>query len=247
MASVLSELPPKPNNLQADKGLLNEIISEAATAVGGVEAAVLTAELNVATTGTVAAADAIDETIKNQGPQIMKTLETATNFVFNGLNAIKKAEFKANAEADTAALKIDEAAKNEQIKILMENNINLTKDQAEAEYDILEKERNEKEKADAAAELKIAEAAASIDAALEIAKAKGAAAAAGGSRKKSITLSQIQKGGRQSAKRTKKSINDFFNSSVTSSQILKMVTNTNRNTKVKRKRKGKGISRRSRK
>ena len=127
----------------------------------------------------------------------------------------------------------------------MENDSNLTKEQAEAEYDILEKERNEKEKADAAAELKIAEAAAAAATAVEVAKATSTKE--GGSRKKSITLSQIQKGGRQSAKRTKKSINDFFNSSVTSSQILKMVTNTNRNTKVKRKRKGKGISRRSRK
>lgn len=64
---------------------------------------------------------------------------------------------------------------------------------------------------------------------------------AGGSRKR-LTLGQIQKGGRQSANRTKKSIHDFFKSSVTSSHILKMVKkhgDNKRNTKVKRKRVGK--------
>ena len=64
----------------------------------------------------------------------------------------------------------------------------------------------------------------------------------GGNSRKTLTLGQIQKGGRQSANRTKKSIHDFFKSSVTSSHILKMVKkhgDIKRNTKVKRKRVGK--------
>ena len=64
----------------------------------------------------------------------------------------------------------------------------------------------------------------------------------GGNSRKTLTLGQIQKGGRQSANRTKKSIHDFFKSSVTSSHILKMVKkhgDNKRNTKVKRKRVGK--------
>ncbi len=64
----------------------------------------------------------------------------------------------------------------------------------------------------------------------------------GGNSRKTFTLGQIQKGGRQSANRTKKSIHDFFKSSVTSSHILKMVKkhgDNKRNTKVKRKRVGK--------
>ena len=49
-----------------------------------------------------------------------------------------------------------------------------------------------------------------------------------------LNLNQIQKGGRLSARRTKKSINEFLNSSVTSSQILNMV-NKQRHTKIKGK------------
>lgn len=66
---------------------------------------------------------------------------------------------------------------------------------------------------------------------------------------KQSSLSQIQKGGRQSAKRTQKSINEFLNSSVTSSQILSMFNNQEdykRNTKVKRKRNNSKYSRRIR-
>ena len=169
----------------------------------------------------------------------METLQTATKFVYEGVNAIKAAEVQANAEAEAFALKIDEAAKESQIKILMSSG--LTKEEAEIDFDILEAERKEKE----AAELKIAEAAAAAATAVEIAEA----AAKGGSRKK-LTLGQIQKGGRQSAKRTKKSIHDFFNSSVTSSQILKKFLKPDekhkRKTKVKRRRVG-GKNSRSRK
>lgn len=227
------------SQVEKSKGFIGEIIGETTDAVADMETQLLGAEAKVATTGAVALAAAVDDTIQSQGPKLMETLQTATKFVYKGVNAIKAAEVQANAEADIAALKIDEVAKASQIAILMENDSNLTKEAAEAEFDILETERKEKEEAAAAAVV-----------ALEIAKA--ATPAAGGSRKKSITLGQIQKGGRQSAKRTKKSINDFFNSSVTSSQILKMITNTNtnRNTKVKRKRKRKRnsrISRRSRK
>jgi hypothetical protein len=225
------------SQVEKSKGFISEIIGETTNAVANIEAGLLTAEVDVAATGASAVVAAVDKTIKNQGPKLMNTVKTATDFVFDGLNIFKKAKVQANAEADIAALKIDEVAKASQIAILMENDSNLTKEAAEAEFDILETERKEKEEAAAAAVV-----------ALEIAKA--ATPAAGGSRKKSITLGQIQKGGRQSAKRTKKSINDFFNSSVTSSQILKMITNTNtnRNTKVKRKRKRNSrISRRSRK
>ena len=48
---------------------------------------------------------------------------------------------------------------------------------------------------------------------------------------KQLNLNQIQKGGRLSARRTKKSINEFLNSSVKSSQILNMV-NKQRHTKI---------------
>ena len=233
-----------PTKSESD-GAVTEAVNELTDGFAKLETTLVTAEAKVATTTAVAIADAVGNTIKTQGPKLLDNVKKGAEYLYEVVNTIKEAKFKANAEADTAALKINEAAKNEQIKILMISG--LTKEQAEAEFDILEKERNEKEKVAAAAEVEVAKADASIDAALEIAKATGAAAAAGGSRKKSITLGQIQKGGRQSAKRTKKSINDFFNSSVTSSQILKMITNTNtnRNTKVKRKRKR--ISRRSRK
>lgn len=96
MASVLSELPPKPNNLQADKdlqadkGFLNEIISEAATAVGGVEAKLLEAELTVATTGTVAAADAVGNTIKTQGPKLLDNVKKGAEYLYEVVNTLKK-------------------------------------------------------------------------------------------------------------------------------------------------------------
>ena len=50
-----------------------------------------------------------------------------------------------------------------------------------------------------------------------------------------LNLNQIQKGGKLVAKRTEKSINEFLNSSVTSSHILNMITKQ-RKTKIKRKR-----------
>jgi hypothetical protein len=56
--------------------------------------------------------------------------------------------------------------------------------------------------------------------------------ATGGS-KKYINIKEVQKGGAAAAKRAQNSINQFLNSSVTSSQILNMVK---RKTKVKRKR-----------
>jgi hypothetical protein len=55
---------------------------------------------------------------------------------------------------------------------------------------------------------------------------------------KKISLKHIQKGGRLAAKRTKKSINEFLNSSVTSSYIYDMVQNGG-NVKGKRKSKRK--------
>ena len=67
---------------------------------------------------------------------------------------------------------------------------------------------------------------------------------------KPFSLNQIQKGGRQSAKRTKKSINEFLNSSVTSSQILNMIAKSGddkRKTKVKRKRNNGRVSKKVKK
>jgi len=57
--------------------------------------------------------------------------------------------------------------------------------------------------------------------------------ATGGASRKYIHIKEVQKGGAAAAKRAQNSINQFLNSSVTSSQILNMVK---RKTKVKRKR-----------
>lgn len=58
---------------------------------------------------------------------------------------------------------------------------------------------------------------------------------------KKNSLKQIQKGGRMAANRTRKSINEFLNSSVTSSYIYDMVQNnmTKKGGKMKQKRKSK--------
>ena len=210
------------------KGKLNEFITSATDTVVGVESKLLEAEVQVATIGPVALADAADKTINTQGPKFMKTLQSIVDFFYKGKNLFKNAQ--ANAEVEN--LKIEEKADAEQILVLMKTG--LTEKEAKAKYDII-KTKREKEKNN---ELRIAEAAA----ALEIAKKTG-----GG--RKILTLHQIQKGGRQSAKRTKKSINEFLNTSVTSSQILNMITNPGdhkRNTKVKRKRNNSKYSRRIR-
>ena len=241
-AQKASSLVASNLNSQADKhkGFISEIIADTTDAVAAVESQILGAEAKVATTGAVAVADAVDDTIQTQGPKLMKTLQTATDFVADGWNIFKKAEVQANTEAETVALKIKQDAEQEQINILM--NSGLTKEKAEIKFDILEAERKEKE----AAELKIAEAAAAAATAVEIAEINANSARAGGSRKR-LTLGQIQKGGRQSANRTKKSITDFFKSSVTSSRILKMILKPDEKHKRKTKVKRRKFSKRSRK
>ena len=60
-----------------------------------------------------------------------------------------------------------------------------------------------------------------------------------GGKKIHQTFNHLQKGGKQSAKRTKKSISDFLNSGIRSSQIIKMINgkgNYKGNTKTRRKR-----------
>jgi hypothetical protein len=61
-----------------------------------------------------------------------------------------------------------------------------------------------------------------------------------GGKKIRQTFNHIQKGGKQSAKRTKKSISDFLNSGIKSSQIIKMMEGKGYNkSKTTRKRYGK--------
>jgi hypothetical protein len=59
-----------------------------------------------------------------------------------------------------------------------------------------------------------------------------------GGKKIQQTFNHIQKGGKQSAKRTKKSISEFLNSGIRSSQIIKMI-NGKGNDKTRRKQDGK--------
>ncbi len=217
-------LPPNSNNLQPNKkpeGYINQIVTSATDTIANVESQVIGAEAKVATTGAVAVAQAVDDTINTQGPKFMKALQSIINFFYKGKNIFKNAE--ANAEVDK--LRIKQQSDAEQIEVLMKTG--LTKDQAKEKYDKIEAKREKKE--DTA--LRIEEAAAATAAAIKFAKASG-----GG--RNMFSLHQIQKGGRQSAKRTKKSINEFLNTSVTSSQILNMIIKSDdhkRNTKVKRK------------
>jgi hypothetical protein len=151
------------------------------------------------------------------------------------LNILKKAEVEAATTAETAALQIEQNAKQKQEKILEEaglSKVEITKE--------MEKIEEEKKKIEAT-EVEIEKTALAAETALKIAEIK--ASAKGGSSRKRLTLGLIQKGGRQSANRTKKSITDFFKSSVTSSRILKMILKPDekhkRKSKVKRRRFGK--------
>ena len=216
-------------------------IGEIANAVGDVESEVIKAEAKVTTTSAVAVADAVGSTIKNQGEKIMNAIKTTAKFGYNALNTVKKVEAEAEAEADVFSLEIAEDAKEKQIETLKEKGI--TEEQAEAEFEKIEEKREEDKKADHDAEVKIAEAAAATATALKLTEAS----VGKGGNKRRMTLSQIQKGGRQSAKRTKKSINDFFKSSVTSSQILKKFAKPDNKRKTIRKSKRRKHGRKSRK
>ncbi len=213
-------LPQNSNSLQPNKkseGVVDKVINT----ISNVEAKVIETEAKVATTGAVAVAKAVKNTIDTQGPEFITALQSIINFFYKGKNIFKNAEVNAEVEK----LKIKQKSDAEQIEVLMETG--LTKEQATEKYDKIEAKREKKEDT----ELRIAEAAAATAAAIKFAKASG-----GG--RNMFSLHQIQKGGRQSAKRTKKSINEFLNTSVTSSQILNMIIKSEdhkRNTKVKRK------------
>jgi hypothetical protein len=219
-------------NSEETVGHVGKLITSATDTIAEVEAQIIGAETKVATIGAVAVAKAAADTINTQGPTFMETLRSAINFLYKGKNMFAKE--KANSEVEK--LKIKEQSDAEQIRVLMETG--LTKAAAKEKYDKIEAKREKKEDT----KLRIEEAAAATAAAIKIAKTTG-----GG--RNIITLHQIQKGGRQSAKRTKKSINEFLNTSVTSSQILNMISNPGHhkeNTKGKRKRNNGKYSRRIR-
>jgi len=242
---------------QPSKGILNEIIEETGNAVSdvadtvaNVEGKFLGVEAKALTTSGVAVATALGDTIEDKGPEFADVAKKATTFLGGIYKNLEIAKEQIKAETEIAKLQIDKQSKASQIEILKDPKLPeaQAEAQAEAEFKKIEEKREEDEKADRDAELKMEEAAAAAATALELAKAAATAPASGGSRKKMMTLSQIQKGGRQSANRTKKSINDFFNSSVTSSQILKRFAKPdNKRKTIRKSKRRKHGGRRSRK
>jgi predicted CopG family antitoxin len=240
--------------LQESPGITDEIkyvIKDGANFAGEIGSLAATVELqqgailaDTAVNAASEAAERVGKTLKTNSPQIMDAIQTTSELFFNGQNVYEKIKDEAKAKADVISTQINADAKSSQIEILMRSGI--TKEEAEAEFKKIEEKREEDEKADRDAELKMEEAAAAAATALELAKATSNKE--GGSRKKMMTLSQIQKGGRQSANRTKKSINDFFNSSVTSSQILKRFAKPdNKRKTIRKSKRRKHGGRRSRK
>lgn len=208
----------------SNKGIFATVVKS----ITDVEADVLAAEAKVATAGFAATFSAALETatdlLHDKGPGLTKFGKE----VLQTKSALEVVAANVNADTTSQILAIDEKSKDDQIKIIMDTK-KLTPTQAKSEFEKIERERERERRI------------AVIDT-LDLAKVKATSGQAGGSIKR-LTLGQIQKGGRQSAKRTKKSINDFLNSSVTSSHILKMVTkqgdkhsDNKRKTKVKVKR-----------
>jgi hypothetical protein len=212
----------------------------------GTEAVVVTeaaakAAAKAAEAATKAAAKAtrvVSDTIQTEAPQVIDSVKKLATVWYDLQATLQEAAVK----LDVDALKIAEQSKTDQIQILMTNG--LSKDQANAKLEEIEKKEERKKERDEKEREREEKNATMLE--LATINANAIKTQDGGSRKRN-TLSQIQKGGRQSAKRTQKSINDFFNSSVTSSQILKMVTKNGdkprdkhkRKTKVKRRRFGK--------
>jgi hypothetical protein len=198
--------------------------------------AVAKAAAKAAEAATKAAAEAttkVSNTIVTVAPQVKAGIVKMTD-VWNDLTKVFQ---DAAAKSDINAFEISEKADQIQRQILLDEGLSF--EQANAKLENLKKNKEVEAKAETKAEVDIAAAAAAAATAVKIAEIAAEAKQNGGSRKK-LTLGQIQKGGRQSAKRTKKSINDFFNSSVTSSQILKrflkLDENHKRKTKIKVKR-----------
>jgi hypothetical protein len=162
--------------------------------------------------------------------QLQPTLKDAAETVAEAKIALETA-------VDTATLNAIEAADEAEYQTHKAKHI----DTADTKEEFLEKRREqlEKIKAEAKEEKKEEEEEKAKEEAEEKKGGKGGKKWWFSGGDKPFSLNQIQKGGRQSAKRTKKSINEFLNSPVTSSQILNMIAKSGddkRKTKIKRKR-----------
>ena len=163
---------------------------------------------------------------KTKLPDIMNNVKDVTKIVTEGVGEI-------NNIIDTTTLETKEDLIKERIATMMALHPVLTEEQARIELEeekrLEEEERLKKEETEKVKELELeleiekAKAKADILETASEAKIVGATGGSAKESKKKTTLKNIQKGGKMSAKRTQKSIDDFLKPSITSSSVLRMI------------------------
>jgi hypothetical protein len=161
---------------------------------------------------------------KTKLPDIMHNVKDVTKIVTEGVGEI-------NNVIDTTRLEMKEDLIKERIATMMASHPVLTEEQARIELEeekrLEEEERLKKEETEKVKELEleleIEKAKADVLETASEAKIVGATGGSAKGSKKRTTLKNIQKGGKMSAKRTQKSIDDFLKPSITSSSVLKMI------------------------
>ena len=244
----LNKIPRDYDPNQTNFSIFNDSVKDFGTSVSNISKVFVDTGAEVATIGiktgenaakieglaavnaSVDLAATAADVAKNKLPGFIDNIKDVTKVVTEGIGEV-------NNVIDNTTLEMEEASIKGQIDTMMASRPGLTEEQAIMELEEnerLEKEENRMELENKKIEAKIAEAAAiakKADALETASEAKIVALSGGGSRRS--TLKNIQKGGKMSAKRTQKSINDFLKPSITSSSILKMLKKGRRSKKIK--------------
>jgi hypothetical protein len=114
------------------------------------------------------------------------------------------------------SIEVKEASKKAQIATMVASRPGLTEEEARKEIDDAERLEKEKEELQKIQQFE-------LEKAKIVGEFKSERKSMLGGGKRGSTLKNIQKGGKMSAKRTQKSINDFLKPSMTSSSILKLI------------------------